>query len=121
MDIEKINVASTTKLDSDYNELFELLKGKELYFNFIKPEKNNEPLRVPLARVGEKIRAVVFFTKRENKKLEKSHGGIVWEKALEMVAKMDDADGLIIENSERAWIAINKGTIQKIITNTFEI
>jgi hypothetical protein len=104
-----VSRAASNKTNSDYDELFLVLRGIELFFNVNGGGgANASPVSIPIVDAGSGFRAVLFFTSNESKNLKKPFGGLVWEKALEMVIKINDADGLIIQNNEAAWVGVDK-------------
>lgn len=109
---ELVKKAADSKSDSDYNSFFQEVKDEELFFSV---SKNNEETTVPLALIGDDLRAVIFFTTQDDKRLNDNFGGIEWEKGLEMVLKMPDADGLVVQSSSDAWIAVKKNTIEELL------
>jgi hypothetical protein len=120
-----IEAAATAKSNESYFALFDALSGVELFFNVI-PDKNlpssgtvvsgkEKRIHVPLQSVGESLKAMVFYSTNSNPVLNKPFAGIPWERALAMVSNMPDADGLVIQGSSNAWVAINRDTINKLL------
>ena len=104
-----VSRAASSKTNSDYEELFLGLRGTELFFNVNSGGgANASPVSIPIVDAGSGFRAVLFFTSNESEGLKKPFGGLVWEKVLEMVIKIPDADGLIIQNNETAWVGVDK-------------
>lgn len=112
-----IAAAANTKADQDYEILFAALVGAELFFNISTATKSGSagtsgskptPLSTPLVDVGHGLRAVALYTAKENSNLKKPFGGVTWQKALEMVSRMPDADGVVLRSSGTAWVAIDK-------------
>lgn len=110
-----IDKAATTKFDADYQKVFSLLEGQEVFFNTTDRDADGTPTHVPLTSVGNDLRAVVFFISRSDYRLSKPFGGIPWKKALEMVAKMAAADGLLVQNLSDAWIAVKKEKVEELL------
>lgn len=112
-DIESaIAKASSSKSDEDYLSFFELAKGEEFYFNY---RESDGQMTVPLIAVGRSSRAVVFHSTKQSVGVHGKYAGIVWEKGLEMVARMQGADGLVIQNSNETWIAISRVKIMELL------
>ncbi len=110
---EFIKKASITKEDNDYNSVFREIKENEVYFNV---NKTPQGMTLPLTSVGEDLSAVIFYTSKEDRRLEESYGGMPWTKALEMLVKMDNANGLIIQGISEHWIAIKKKKIEELLS-----
>jgi hypothetical protein len=113
-----VSLAAETKADHDYRKLFDALQGHELFFNVTHSndiQGKSEPVSTPLVAVGDGLNAVLFFTSNNSKNLKIPYAGIVWERALEMVASIQKADGLIIQNHDASWVAINKDNINKLL------
>ena len=109
-----IEKAAASKSDNDYNMFFQQAIGKELYFCC---KRNTEgQVHVPFAKVGNNLCAVVFFSSSDNEYLNEEYGGIIWEKALEMVLKMPNADGLMVQNKSDAWIGIQREKIKELLS-----
>ncbi len=111
-----IEQASKRKSDDDYNLLFDRVKGQELFFNLLNEnDSNNNNLQVPMVSVGENLKAVVFFVSKNDKRLSDKYAGIVWERGLEMVLKMPNAKGIVIQSSSDAWVAVSRKIIEKLL------
>jgi len=109
---ELVSKAADTKATEDYDRLFVSLSGAELFFNINSTPDTNSgtpmPVSTPLVDIGHGQKAVVLFTSKDNANLNKNFGGIEWKRALEMLLKMPQADGLILQNNESAWVGIDK-------------
>jgi hypothetical protein len=79
-----------------YDDLFDALKGVEIFFNVTPAVGTGSVPSVSLHRVGPLSNAVMFFTSKTNKNLVAPYAGIPWERALEMAAKMPQADGVVL-------------------------
>ncbi|RUL72505.1 SseB family protein [Dyella choica] len=114
MDIRKVDelvsLAAASNAMEDYDRLFAALEGAELFFNVSTEQAGakSAPVSTPLVTAGPGLSAVLFFTSRDNVNLKKPYGGIVWEKALEMLVKMPQADGLIIQSRSKDWVGLDK-------------
>jgi hypothetical protein len=108
-----ICLATDSKSDSDYSAVFKALKGKEVYVNVSTSDSGS--MSVPLALVGQNLKAAIFYTDRGDSRLQKNFGGMPWEKALEMVIKMPNADGLVIQGNTSAWIALEKQKVAELL------
>lgn len=111
-----IDKAATTKTDADYQSVFSLLEDQEVFFSIahVDPARTT-PMQVPLAKVGNGIRAVVFYISRQDGRLTEPHGGMPWKRALEMVLKIPDADGLLVQNLADAWISLKKEKVRELL------
>jgi hypothetical protein len=109
-----IEAAAKSKSDEAYQLFFNLIKGHELFFN-LSDSSNDDDIRVPIVSVGDDLTAVVFYTSSNDKRLGTPYAGIAWEKGLEMVSKMRDADGLVIQGTSDSWIAIKKDKIVELL------
>ena len=107
-----ISRASKTGDSEDYEKLFDGLIGYELFFNvnaeIHASSARATPTSTPLVDAGPGLKAILFFTSRDNANLNKPYAGILWERALEMLLKMPQANGLIIQSSDMAWVGIDK-------------
>ena len=107
-----ISEAAATKSDSDYQTFFKAAKDVEFFFNY---NEENGVMTIPLVDVGNNHRALVFYTSKETAEKSGNLAGIVWEQGLEMIVKMPNANGLIVQNSSSSWIAINKNKIVELL------
>lgn len=107
---ELVSLAAATNAMEDYDRLFAALEGVELFFNVNTEHAGvkSKAVSTPLVEAGPALNAVLFFTSRDNANLKKPYGGIVWEKALEMLVKMPQADGMIIESGSKDWVGLDK-------------
>jgi hypothetical protein len=105
-DIERLIAAAAQENTPDaYARLLERMNGREVFFNL----SPGEEMRTPLVVVGPGLRALPLFSSREHPRLrQEKFGGMPWERALEMVARMPDAQGLVLSNLEDRWIAMDK-------------
>ena len=109
-----VSLAASTATNDDYERLFSALEGVELFFNVTatsgagKPGAGMTPISTPLVDAGPGLKAILFFTSNDNVNLKKPYAGITWKRALEMVLKMPQADGLIIQNINSSWVGIDK-------------
>ncbi|HEX7688789.1 MAG TPA: SseB family protein [Burkholderiaceae bacterium] len=105
-DIERaIADAAQANMPAARARLLERLRGKEVFFNL----SPGEEMRTPLVAVGPGLRALPLFSSREHPRLrQEKFGGMPWERALEMVARMPDAQGLVLSNLEDRWVAMDK-------------
>ena len=118
-EVEKL-LAKTAQSNNpeDYEALFSAARGVEFFFNVSGSPTSSENhfVSTPLVNAGEGLRAVLMFTSKNNPSLKKPFGGIIWEKALEMVINMPQADGLIIQNNDLTWLAIDKENLRSILS-----
>ena len=110
-----VTAAARTKENADYERLFDSLSGAEVFFNLSAEktdsptgEARSTPVSTPLVDAGRGLRAVLLFTSKDNANLKKPFAGMPWQKALEMIVKMPQADGLVLQNKDAAWVAIDK-------------
>ncbi|BFM12784.1 hypothetical protein R50072_29370 [Simiduia litorea] len=108
--------ASISKSDDDYTNIFKDAKNFEVLFNLKVNSKTNEK-SVPVVSVGDGLKAIVFHTSPENKDLEKPFGGMPLDKALEMASRMNNIEGVVIQSSQKYWIAITITKVQEILLN----
>ena len=82
--------AARTNAPEDYDALFFALSGARVFFN-LGPvegvEGGGAPASASLFAVGPCQHAVQFFASQDNRQLRRPFAGIVWEEALEMVAR----------------------------------
>lgn len=114
---ELVSQAAASNVMEDYDRLFAALEGTELFFNVSTEQDGDKsaPVSTPLVTAGPGLSAVLFFTSRDNANLKKPYGGIVWEKALEMLVKMPQADGLIIQSGGKDWIGLDKEKAKSLL------
>jgi hypothetical protein len=113
-----IEKAASSKSDEDYQSFFNSIRHKELFFNLSNTneiDNNNNEIKVPTVSVGENLSAVVFYTSSSDSRLGDKYAGIAWEKGLEMVSKMPSANGIVIQTTSDAWIAIAKDKVEELI------
>ena len=108
---ELIERAASIKSDEDYNDLFNKLRGREVFFNLTDSDKPT----VPMVDVGEGMKAIVFYMSSKDSRLTNRYGGIGWQKGLEMASKMKNLDGVVIQGASDSWVAISQKTISKLI------
>lgn len=114
-----IRKAAESKSDEDYKLFFNTIRRKELFFNLINSEQlgsNGDELKVPTVSVGDNLNAVVFYTSAQDDRLSNKYAGIVWEKGLEMVSRMTNVNGIIIQSSSDAWITIAQAKIDELLS-----
>lgn len=111
--------AAKTKNARDYDAFFQLARGMELFFNVTTLDASTPgvPISVPLVEAAPGLNAVLFFVSNNNQSLKKPFGGLVWEKALEMVVNMPQADGLVIQGDDAAWIGIDKEKAKALLAD----
>jgi len=110
--------AADTGATGDYDELFAKLPGVELFFNVSTEAEggvDRAAVSTPLVDAGPGLSAVLLFTSNDNPQLKRPFGGIAWERALEMVAGMPKADGLILQNNDAAWVGIDKAKVHALM------
>jgi|GEM_PF-6427984 len=108
---ELIERAALSKSDEDYNNLFNKLRGGEVFFNLTDSEKPT----VPMVDVGEGMKAIVFYVSSKDSRLTNRYGGIAWQKGLQMASKMKNLDGVVIQGISDSWVAISQKTISNMI------
>ena len=112
-DVEQaITTAAASKCDADYKSFFATACGVEFFFSV---RESNGRMIVPLRDVGQGLRAIVFYTYKEKASRLGKCAGIEWTRGLEMVLRMPEADGLVVENSAADWIAMNRGGIGRLL------
>ncbi len=114
-----IKKAASSKADEDYQSFFNSIRRTELFFNLSNKneiENNSDEIKVPTVSVGDNLNAVVFYTSPNDSRLGDKYAGIVWEKGLEMVSKMPNANGVVIQSVSDAWIAIAKDKIVELLS-----
>lgn len=111
--------AASTGDANDYQRLFDALKGVELFLSIATaPDPaggTRAPASTPLVKVGPSLNAVLLCISRESDKLSKPYGGVVWERALQMVASMPQADGLVIQGDGSAWVGLDKAKVNSLL------
>jgi hypothetical protein len=97
-----------------YDALLAALSSVEVYFS-LQPSSEtglaDPPMSVGLVQVGPLSKAVLFFTSKTSGGLTKPFAGLPWERALEMVAKMPEADGLVLQNAADDWLAFGRSEV----------
>ena len=120
---ELVSQAASTQAWEDYERLFDALRGVELYFHVTVNNEDGEngikrsPVSTPLVSAGPGLDAVLLFTSRDNANLDKPYAGIVWERALEMLIGMPDADGLIIQSNGTGWVGLDRQGAQSLLSS----
>jgi len=109
--------AAQSNQSEDYEALFSAARGVEFFFNVSGSPSSSEAhfVSTPLVQAGAKLRAVLMFTSKTAPSLKRPFGGILWEKALEMVVNMPQADGIIIQNNDNTWIALDREKVNLIL------
>jgi hypothetical protein len=59
-----------------------------------------------LGKLPNGVRGVGFFTSKDNPHLVVPYGGIPFESAIQMVASVAGADGVVIESKAGDWVSI---------------
>lgn len=114
--------ARANRLEDNYR-LFDALRGIELFFNVTVTKENGgdgkaqTPVSTPLVPAGPGLHAVLFFTSRDNVNLKSPYAGIVWERALEMLIAMADADGLIIQSTDASWVGVDRQNAEALLAS----
>jgi hypothetical protein len=116
----------TSKLLSDYIiSHANSTEGSDFLLNFLKtelffsiPETStgaaDSQMRIVIAKV-ELGKMAVFYTNRQDARLSNEFGGLPLVKAIEMVLKMPEADGLIIQSDDEAWFGADKNALKRLI------
>jgi hypothetical protein len=110
--------AASTNAPEDYDALFFALSGTHVFFNLEAVGEGPEsgaPASASLFAVGPCQRAVRFFASRNNRHLRRPFAGIVWEEALEMIANIPQADGLVIQSNAAGWVGVNKAKVLEML------
>lgn len=107
--------------DSSFLHKFE---QTELFFTIL---ESNKPLPNGPMRASENTslkiqtadldigKMVIFYTKKTDHRLSKKFGGMPLNRALKMVIKMDDVDGLLLQSDEEAWFAADKQAVNNVL------
>jgi hypothetical protein len=113
------------KKSDDYMILYEKLLNSELFFSIITDAeksdgtqlrvKNRDQIRVPMTSSFNGLNMLVFHTSSQDVRLSKPYAGIRGDKGFEIVSKMPEADGLIIQNNESSWIGLRKEQIKRLL------
>jgi hypothetical protein len=111
---ELLEAAAISKSNADYERLFARLKDVELFLNISSDEKL---MTTPLADVGNGQRAIILYTSKDNAKLQRPYGGMLWQQALNMLVKIAAADGMVIEGANSYWVAINRARAEFLLQN----
>lgn len=102
-----ISDAANRKDGLSFKELSQAMTGCELFFNFQEKVVDGVVNRItPLGKVSTGFRGVVFFTSREDPRLNRPYAGMPFEAAIRMAASITGSDGLIIENQAGDWVSI---------------
>lgn len=120
VDVEQaVQDAATMNTPGMNDSLFEKLKGRELFFRINlseDPETGESKLStMPLLRLSSGQHAAVAFTSKDDAQLSGPFGGAKWEHVLDIIAKMPQADGLLIQNLRGATVALSKERIQQLL------
>lgn len=107
--------AATTGASDAYERLFLALNGVELFFNVTTGGEGNQAVSTPLVKVGPCLNAVLLCTSKDSDKLSKPFGGIQWERALQMVMSIPQADGVVIHGVGAAWIGLDKAKVEALL------
>ncbi|MDQ1920233.1 hypothetical protein [Massilia pseudoviolaceinigra] len=123
MNLEKIDAliskAAATKREGDYDEFFDSMEGIDVFFN-VKPEfpDGSGRMETSTVEVASGSSAVVFFISKKHPKIKAPFAGMPWKKALEMVIKMPDVDGMIVQGGDSAWIGLNKVKMHTLLSKS---
>jgi hypothetical protein len=105
--------------DSNENSDFLLdFRDVELYFS-MPPQSNEESsyaqsqLRIMIAEAA-LGKMAFFYTNKADSRLSDNFGGLPLLKAIEMVLKMPEADGLIIQSNDEAWFGADKNALKRL-------
>jgi hypothetical protein len=115
----------------DIKELYKRLPSLELYAKIIKANitirdegkivvGDEEKIEIESALLSNGMKMVTLFIEKEDPRLLPNFIGMKAREALEMVFKIPDMEGAIIQNEESYWIAIPKREIEIIIRRFFD-
>jgi hypothetical protein len=117
------------KRSDDYMLLYEKTLNREMFFSIISTNKTvdgtqlrvqkKDEIKVPITSELNGKKMVVFYTSSQDTRLGTPYAGIWGDKGLEMVSKMPEADGVVIQNKDSSWVAITKQQIL-ILLETFK-
>jgi hypothetical protein len=120
MNLNEINAliskAVETKLKADYDAVYAAMKEAEVFFN-VKPEFPDGTGRMETATIeaAPGFTAIVFFISKTHPNIQAPFAGITWKKAMEMVMKTPNVDGLVIQGGDSAWIGLNKNYMRTLL------
>jgi hypothetical protein len=101
-----ITRAADTRARDDHERVLAALEGKELFLSLARNAEGRTTMRTASLESG--LKPVILYTASDHPDLVKPMGGIVWEEALRMVAKLPDTAGLLLQSRSTGWIAIDK-------------
>ncbi len=102
--------------DEDVMQFYKLLRKSEIFSSIEKRSHLNEDkIQFPYTLVNNN-KLVMFYTQPDDPRLSRPYAGMPGNKALEMVLKVAEVDGMIIQSHKRdAWFAMTKPQIANIL------
>ncbi|MFP8968013.1 SseB family protein [Pokkaliibacter sp. CJK22405] len=108
-----IELTSKENKNENYIEVISKFMKSEVFFNVGKTEDGQTVL--PYVKNKDNLKLALFYTEKENSKLNKPYAGMNGEKVFRMIARMNHLDGIVIENQDEYWVALQKETIVKAL------
>jgi hypothetical protein len=122
-----INDIADYEKAEDYSELLTLLPNLSLFLSLAEPLPEGIPLgqkievkhgmviKLRTASV-QSLKLLPVFTSSTNPKLAKAYGEIEGREVLQMVVKMPDIDGLLVQSSGTAWVIVKRDKISDVLS-----
>ena len=115
------------KRAEDYSEFFQLLPSLQLFLPLTTPLPNDLPRGEQFqVEAGVEIKAqtvsikglecVLVFTSENNPNLGDDYAGIEGREVLQMVLKLPNIDGLVVQSSGTGWVGLDKQKISYVLS-----
>ena len=123
---QQVSRAARENTHQSTDELFRIMQGHEVFFR-IKTEtvinqKTGRPeqrsVSSPLLSLPNGLNAFVVYTSKENKALPSPFGGAPWERALQIMVAMEQADGLLLVNQTGDTVAWSKEAARGLVNES---
>jgi hypothetical protein len=95
-----------------HDRLLQAMRGRTVYFNAT-PGQDGAPAQVATFEAAGR-RGVDAVSSRRHPDLRPRFGGMPWERALEMAAKMPALDGLFLRNEANDWIFVDRASAARL-------
>jgi hypothetical protein len=117
MDVDRlIRIAALENTPEVNEQLYQALRRTELYYPVnLSDDDPPRAISIPLLRLSNGQYAVPLYTSKSHPDLPAKFGGASWERVLEIITKMPQADGLILSNSDSDSVAVSKEKVVAIL------